>query len=156
MPAGGSDAGDPVVYKTTNGGNNWRSVLLTNNNQNVFTGWSGYGGDRGWSYGEYALGFECSPADPNKVIITDLGFPHITTDGGATWKQAYLNSSDQNPMNTPTPQGKNYRGIGLENTSCWWLTWSDSNNIFGSYSDIKGTRSTDAGNSWSFNYTGHS
>ena len=152
---GGSDAGEPVVYKTTNGGNNWISVLLTSNNQNIFTGWSGQGGDRGWSYGEYALGFKCSPSDPNKVIITDLGFPHITTDGGTTWKQIYVNPLDQNPMNAPTPLGKNYRTTGLENTSCWWMTWCDSNNITAGYSDIKGTRSTDAGNYWSFNYTGN-
>jgi len=154
--AGGSDAGSPVVYKTTNGGLSWTSVLLTINNQNVFTGWAGHGGDRGWSYGEYALGFQCSPVDPNKIAITDLGFPHITTDGGITWKQAYVNPTDQNPMNASTPTGKYYRTTGLENTSCWWLTWSDANNIFGSYSDIKGTRSTDGGNYWSFNYTGHS
>ncbi|HRB01621.1 MAG TPA: hypothetical protein PK294_14400 [Ignavibacteria bacterium] len=153
--AGGSDAGSPIVYKTTNGGNNWTSVLQTVNNQNVFTGWSGHGGDRGWSYGEYALGFQCSPADPNKVAITDLGFPHITTNGGATWMQSYVNPSDQNPMNSPTPLGKHYRSTGLENTSCWWLSWADSLNIFGSYSDIRGTRSTDGGNFWSFNYTGH-
>lgn len=153
--AGGSDAGSPVVYKTTNGGVSWTGVLLTVNNQNVFTGWAGHGGDRGWSYGEYALGFQCSPADPNKVAITDLGFPHITTNGGLNWRQAYVNPSDQNPLNSSTPTGKNYRTTGLENTSCWWLTWSDANNIFGSYSDIKGTRSTDGGNYWSFNYTGH-
>ncbi|MEO6696160.1 MAG: hypothetical protein ABIY50_07755 [Ignavibacteria bacterium] len=154
--AGGSDNGSPVVYKTSDGGLNWSSVLLTVNNQNVFTGWAGHGGDRGWSYGEYALGFQCSPIDPNKVVLTDLGFPHITTDGGTTWKQAYVNQDDQNPMNSSTPTGKYYRTTGLENTSCWWLTWSDANNIFGSYSDIKGTRSTDGGNFWSFNYTGHS
>jgi photosystem II stability/assembly factor-like uncharacterized protein len=153
--AGGSDAGDPVVYKTTNGGMNWSNTLLTNINQNIFTGWSGFGGDRGWSYGEYALGFQCSPVDANKLIITDLGFPHISTNGGATWRQAYLNTADQNPMNLPTPKGKSYRGIGLENTSCWWLEWSDTNNIFGCYSDIRGTRTTDGGNYWSFNYTGH-
>ncbi|MEO8664001.1 MAG: hypothetical protein ABI462_00780 [Ignavibacteria bacterium] len=152
---GGSEAGDPTIYKTTNGGSNWTNVFLTNNNQNIFTGWSGHGGDRGWSYGEYALGFDCSPVDPDKVIITDLGFPHITTNGGTTWKQAYLNTSDQNPMNLPTPVGKYYHGIGLENTSCWWLTWSDAMNITAGYSDIKGTRSTDGGNTWSFNYTGN-
>ncbi|MDQ3020019.1 MAG: hypothetical protein M3R36_05545 [Bacteroidota bacterium] len=153
--AGGSDAGDPTVYKTINGGNSWTSILITNNNLNIFTGWAGHGGDRGWSYGEYALGFDCSSADANKVIITDLGFPHLTTDGGITWKQIYLNVNDQNPMNALTPVGKNYRGIGLENTSCWWLTWSDPLNIFASYSDIKATRSTDAGNYWSFDYTGN-
>lgn len=154
--AGGSNAGSPIVYKTTNGGNNWTSILQTVNNQNVFTGWSGHGGDRGWSYGEYALGFQCSSADPDKVIITDLGFPHITTNGGTTWMQSYVNPADQNSINSPTPTGKYYRSTGLENTSCWWLTWADSLNMFGSYSDIRGTRSTDGGNYWSFNYTGHS
>lgn len=153
--AGGSEAGEPVVYKSTNGGNNWSSVFITNNNQNIFTGWSGHGGDRGWSYGEYALGFECSPIEPNKVIITDLGFAHLTTNGGISWNQIYLNSNDQNPMNSLITQGKHYRGTGLENTSCWWLTWSDSVNIFGSYSDIRAVRSTDGGNFWSFNYSGN-
>jgi len=153
--AGGSNAGDPIIYKTLNGGTTWTSVLLTSNNQNVFTGWSGQGGDRQWSYGEYALGFDVSPTDTNKVMITDLGFPHLTTDGGTTWKQAYVNPADENPMNTLTPIGKYYRTTGLENTSCWWLTWSDTNNIFGSYSDIRGTRSTDRGLTWSFNYSGH-
>lgn len=153
--AGGSDAGSPVVYKTSDGGINWVSVLLTSNNQNVITGWSGHGGDRGWSYGEYALGFQCSPADPEKLIITDLGFPHISTNGGASWRQAYVNASGQNPAGFPTPQGSFYEGIGLENTSCWYLAWTDSNNIFGCYSDIRGVRSTDKGEKWSFNYSGH-
>lgn len=153
---GGSTTGDPTVYKTTNGGSNWTSILLTTNNQNIFTGWAGHGGDRGWSYGEYALGFDVSPVDTNKVIITDLGFPHLTTDGGVSWKQAYLNPSDQNPMNTLITPGKNYRTSGLENTSCWWMIWSDSNNIYAGYSDIKATRSTDKGISWSFNYSGNS
>ena len=144
----------PIIYRTMNGGGNWQSVFLTNNNQNIFTGWSGRQGDRDWSYGAGALGFAVAPNDPNKVAFTDLGFAHLTTDGGATWKQMYLNSSDQNPMNAITPKGKYYRGVGLEDTSCWWLTWSDANNIFASYSDIRGTRSTDGGDSWSFNYSG--
>jgi hypothetical protein len=144
----------PIIYKTTNGGGNWQSVFLTNNNQNIFTGWSGRQGDRDWSYGAGALGFAVAPNDPNRVAFTDLGFAHLTTDGGATWKQTYLNPSDQNPMNALTPKGRYYRGVGLEDTSCWWLTWSDANNIFASYSDIRGTRSTDGGSSWSFNYSG--
>ncbi len=154
--AGGSDAGDPVVYRTTNAGINWTSILLTANNQNIFTGWSGFSGDRGWSYGEYALGFQCSPTDPSYLMLTDLGFPHLSTNGGATWKQAYVNNADQNPMNQPTPKGKFYSTTGLENTSCWWLVWADSSNMFGCYSDIRGTRSTDKGEKWSFGYSGHS
>lgn len=152
---GGSDAGAPIVFKTTNGGNNWTSVLLTTNNQNVFTGWAGHGGDRGWSYGEYILGFDVSPVDTNKVIITDLGFPHVTSNGGTTWNQAYVIPSDQNSSGLPTPTGKYYHTTGLENTSCWWMLWSDTNNIYAGYSDIKATRSTDKGITWSFNYTGN-
>jgi hypothetical protein len=40
--------------------------------------------------------------------------------------------------------------------SCWQVFWADSTNLFAEFTDIKGVRSVDAGNSWSFNYTGHS
>jgi len=143
----------PIIYKTTNGGTNWQSVLLTTNNQNIYTGWAGRGGDRDWSYGAGALGFAVSPVDVNKVAFTDLGFTHLTTDGGATWKQAYTSPTDQNPAGALTPQGKYYHSVGLEDTTCWWLTWKDANNMFASYSDIRGTRSTDGGASFGFNYT---
>ena len=152
--AGQNSVEFPVIYKTTNGGSAWQSVLLTNNNQNIYTGWAGRGGDRDWSYGAGALGFAVSPIDPNKVAFTDLGFSHLTTDGGATWKQMYVNPADQNPSNVLTPKGRYYHSVGLEDTTCWWLTWKDPNNIFASYSDIRGTRTTDAGASWSFNYAG--
>jgi photosystem II stability/assembly factor-like uncharacterized protein len=147
---------NPIIYKTSNGGTSWQKVLQTTNNQNVSTGWAGHGGDRGWSYGAGALGFAVAPNDPNKVAFTDLGFTHLTTDGGANWKQAYVNPADQNAAGSQITKGRSYRGIGLEDTSCWWMTWVDANNIFASYSDINGTRSTDAGVSWSFNYTGQS
>ncbi len=153
--AGGDDNELPIIYKSTDGGNNWRSMLLTANNQNVYTGWAGYRGDRDWSYGGAAIAFAVAPNDANKLSYTDLGFAHLSTDGGATWRQVYLDRVDQNPPNSPTPKGKNYHGIGLENTSCWWLTWSDPSNLFASFTDIRGIRSADGGSSWSFNYTGH-
>ncbi len=59
--AGQNSVEFPVIYKTTNGGSTWQSVLLTNNNQNIYTGWAGRGGDRDWSYGAGALGFAVSP-----------------------------------------------------------------------------------------------
>lgn len=152
--AGQASNEDPIVYRTTNGGSTWQSVLLTTNNQNISTGWSGRGGDRDWSYGAGALGFAVSPNDPLKAAFTDLGFAHLTTDGGATWKQMYVSPTDQNPSGSLTPKGKNYHSVGLEDTTCWWLTWKDANNVFASYSDIRGTRSTDGGASWSFNYAG--
>ena len=145
----------PALYKTTNGGTNWQSSLLITNNLNVFTGWAGYSGDRDWSYGAGALGLAVAPNDVNKVAYTDLGFAHLSTNGGAFWKQIYVNPADQNSTNAATPKGRDYQSVGLENTSCWDVTWADSNHIVAGYSDIKGAISADAGNSWGFGYTGH-
>ena len=92
-----------IVFKTTNGGQAWQPVFQTTNNQNIQTGWSGYRGDEDWWYGEYALGFTVAPTNPDVAIITDLGFAHVTTDGGASWRQMYVASDDENPAGTSTP-----------------------------------------------------
>lgn len=153
--AGGmADGSGPSVYKTTDGGATWNSVFLTGGNANISTGWSGDGGDRGWSYGEYALGFTVAHDDPNQVMISDLGFVHLTSNGGASWKQSYLSTTDQNPAGQFTPIGKSYHGIGLENTSSWRVTWLDSMNMIGCSTDMRAVRTTDAGATWSQNYTG--
>jgi len=152
--AGSNSSGYPNIMKTTNGGTSWLRVFNTANNQNIITGWSGQGGDRGWGYGECAFGIAVAPNNINKVIFTDFGFVHKTSNGGTNWQQAYLSPADQNPAGSNTPVGKYYHGIGLENTTCWQMFWRDSSNLFSCFSDIKAIRSTDAGNSWSFNYTG--
>lgn len=153
--AGGSDTNVPVVWKTTDAGLSWFEVFLTNGNQNIRTGWSGDGGDRGWSYGEYALGLAVSAVDPNIAAITDLGFLHLTTNGGGEWRQTYVSPQDENPSGNSTPRGKSYHTSGLENTSCWHVLWADSSTLIGSYTDIRGTRSVDGGSAWSFDYSGH-
>jgi hypothetical protein len=153
--AGGSDAGTPIVYRTTDGAATWRSVLLTSGNQNVATGWSGSGGDRDWSYGEFAFGLAAHPVDPGRAAFTDLGFVHVTSDGGASWRQAYVERGSQNPPGAPTPRGRHYRSAGLENTSCWWLSWLDPRTLWAGFSDIRGARSVDGGVAWGFDYTGH-
>lgn len=153
--AGGNSDGVPVVFKTTNGGISWSEVFLTDNNQNIVTGYCGYQGDFGWYWAECALGFAVSPVNSDLVMITDFGFAHMTSDGGVNWRQVYVNPNIQNPAGSPTPKGRSYFSNGLENTSSWWMTWSDSDNIFASYTDIKGVKSSDGGNSWSFDYTGH-
>ena len=79
-----------------------------------------------------------------------------TTDGGATWRQAYVNSTDQHPAGANTPPKQSYTSIGLENTTCWQVMWQGSGKMMGCFSDIGGIRSTDAGNKWSFNYNGFS
>lgn len=150
--AGGSDFSIPIVLKSTDAGLTWANNLKTEGNVNIKTGWSGTEGDRFWTYGEYALGFNVCSSDPNYLVITDLGFAHVSSDGGANWKQAYVNSQYQNPAGQNTPVGKAYRGNGLENTTSWWLCWADSSNIVAGFSDIKGIRTGDAGTTWSIPY----
>jgi len=154
---GGSDAtsGGNLVIKTTTGGTSWSKVFLTTNNQNIKTGWSGHGGDRGWGYGETCFGITVAPNNANKVLFGDFGFVHKTSDGGATWQQAYVNAADEHPANAATPPKQYYHSIGLENTTSWQVYWQDANNMFSAFSDINGIRSTNGGVTWSFDFTGH-
>lgn len=155
---GGSDdnTGGNLVFKTANAGTTWSKVFLTPTNQNIRTGWSGHGGDRGWGYGETCFGIAVAPYNSNKVIFGDFGFVHKTSNGGISWQQAYVNPADEHPAGSNTPQDRYYRSAGLENTTAWQLHWQDANNMFACFSDINGIRSVDGGNSWSFDYTGHS
>lgn len=153
---GSNSNSEPIVMKTTNAGTNWANTFITASNQNIITGWSGQGGDRGWSYGECPFGFDVAANNSQEVIFGDFGFCHKTSNGGTTWQQAYVNTTDQHPANAATPSSQNYHSIGIENTTCWQIHWMDANNMWSCYSDIRGIRSTDAGNSWSFNYSGNS
>ena len=153
--AGSNDASEPTIFKTTNAGGNWTNTFITASNQNIITGWSGQGGDRGWSYGECPFGFDVAATNAQVVIFGDFGFCHKTTNGGTNWQQAYINSTGQHAANANTPPLQSYTSVGLENTTCWQVHWSTANTMWACFSDIKGIRSTDAGNSWSFNYTGN-
>jgi len=152
--AGSNDVTEPIVMKKSGNGN-WTHVFNTTNNQNIITGWSGDGGDRGWSYGECPFGFDVCASDPNYVIFGDFGFVHTTNNGGAGWTQAYVDAGDDHPMTVNTPTGNAYYSCGLENTTCWQVHWCDATNLWACYSDIRGIRSADQGLKWSFNYSGH-
>lgn len=153
--AGSNTNSEPIVLKTTTAGTSWGNTFNTANNLNINTGWSGQGGDRGWSYGECPFGIAVAPNDANSVIFGDFGFIHKTTNGGTTWQQAYVNPANQHAVNTTTPPNQNYQSVGIENTTSWQVHWMDATNMWACFSDIRGIRSTDAGNSWSFNYTGN-
>lgn len=154
--AGSNSNGYPDIMKTTDAGASWNHVFNTTLNQNITTGWSGQGGDRGWGYGECAFGLAVAPNNINSVIFGDYGFIHKTNNGGLSWNQAYVGVTGQHAANSTTPPNQNYQSCGLENTTCWQVHWSSTNNLWACFSDIRGIRSTDGGNSWSFNYTGHS
>lgn len=154
--AGGSSGGVPVIFKTSNAGASWSNTFRTANNQNIITGWSGTGGDRSWGYGEVVFGLAVAPGNSAKVVITDYGFVHRTSDGGSTWQQAYVSNADQHPANTTAIGADTYHSAGLENTTTWQVLWSDAQHLFAAFSDIKGIRSSDAGVTWTLGQTGHS
>ena len=154
--AGSNSNTEPDIIKTTNAGTSWSHVFTTLNNGNIITGWSGQGGDRGWSYGECPFGLAVAPNNSNSVIFGDFGFVHKTNNGGTGWTQAYVNAADQHPAGANTPPFDTYQSVGIENTTSWQVHWMNANNMWSCFSDIRGIRSTDAGNSWSFNYTGYS
>jgi hypothetical protein len=151
-----SDGWYPSIFKTTNGGNNWDSVLNIWNNANIFTAW---GGDKisgeeyawgQWDWGASVVGFNVCASDPQRAIFTDWGWAHMTTNGGKWWKAIYVNPSDLNPTNQMIPHRKNYRGNGLEPTACYSLLWINQLDIFESATDIHGVKSGDGGISWFF------
>lgn len=153
--SGSNDINEPIVMKSVNAGGNWSHVFIAQTNQNIVTGWSGDGGDRGWSYGECPFGFDVCASDANYLIFSDFGFVHTSSNGGTAWTQGYVDIADDHAAGANTPQGASYHSIGIENTTCWQTHWIDANNMWACYSDIRGIRSTDAGLSWSFNYSGH-
>lgn len=150
--AGSDGLGQPSVVKSVNGGSTWTQVLRCTANVNVSTGWSG--DDSGpwnwkkWSYGECAMGFTVCASDPSRAVLTDFGFIHVTTNGGANWRPAYVWEGHENPAGTTTPKTNFYSGCGLEDTSCWWLEWWDSHTVFSGFTDVRGMWSTNAGRSW--------
>ncbi len=146
----------PLVYKSTDAGITWVKVFKSTGNQNIATGWCGYGGDKNWSWAETCFGITVAPANPEKVVFGDFGFVHKTTNGGDSWQQAYVSTADQHPAGQSTPVKLPYHSIGLENTTCWQVYWVSPANIFAAFSDIGGIRSADSGLTWGFNYTGFS
>ncbi len=147
--AGGNYYLFPIVMKSVNQGA-WQHTFFTTNNANISTGWAGHQGDGTWDYGSAPQGFQVCPTDASKVIFTDLGFSHLTTNGGTSWKQTYLSTANQNPAGAPTPKYKKYAGNGLQNTSCWDLLWLSNNDILAGFTDIRGLITSDAGATWKF------
>jgi hypothetical protein len=146
----------PLVYKSSDAGITWNKVFNTTNNANIITGWEGYGGDKVWSWSETCFGITVAPGNADKVLFGSYSNVESTTDGGTSWKQAYVSPVDQHPAGSATPRQQTYTSIGLENTSCWQVFWDTQDTMMGCFSDIGGIRSTDAGDKWGFTYNGFS
>ena len=152
---GGSSTRQPNVMKTTTAGSTWTwtHTFNTTNNQNLITGWCGTGGDKTWGYPECLFGIAVSPTNKNILVISDMSFATKSNNGGATWTQAYVDPTTENVAGFNTPVRKYYKSIGCENTSAWFLNWTDNNSMFAAYTDIFAIRSKNAGQTWAFDYT---
>ncbi len=155
---GGSDnaTNGPLVYKSANAGIVWNKVFKTTNNNNIITGWEGASGDKAWSWSEACFGITVAPNNSNKVLFGSYSNVESSSDGGITWKQAYVDTTSQHAEGANTPTKQTYKSIGLENTTCWQVYWHDANNMIASFSDIGCIKSSDAGNKWGFTYNGFS
>jgi hypothetical protein len=118
------------------------------NNVNVQTGWCGWSGDESWGWAGNALGFAVAPLDANRLAITDYGFNHVSTDGGANWNAKYVSQTNLNPAGANTPDYSYYHSNGLEPTSVWDLEWMSEQYLFASITDIESGVSIDGGESW--------
>jgi hypothetical protein len=146
----------PLVLKSPDGGASWAKKFRTTNNENIITGWEGDGGDKEWSWSETCFGISVAYSNPEKVLFGSYSNVETSEDGGESWRQAYVDPANQNPAGSSTPKNKAYRSVGLENTSCWQVHWSDTSTMMGCFSDIGGIRSTDGGRSWGYQYSGFS
>lgn len=155
---GGHDdnTGGPLVYKSVNGGSSWGKVFNTASNSNIYTGWEGSGGDKNWGWSETCFGMTVAPNNSSKVLFSNYSNIQASSDGGTTWRQAYISSADQHNPGASTPVKKTYHSIGLENTTCWHLQWQSASSMMACFSDIGGIRSTDSGKSWGYTYSGFS
>ena len=155
---GGSDnaLNAPLILKSVRRGTTWDKIFMTTNNENIETGWCGEDGDKVWSWAETCFGLAVAPDNSNKVVFGDYSYVHVTSDGGNSWTEAYvdeaINILPVNPRrrNSPTiPSGWKTQVAGR-------LPGLPPENMFGAFSDIGGIRSEDHGQTWSYNYNGFS
>jgi len=141
------------ILKSSDGGTSFSRVTHTAGNQNFTTSWLGEGNDYGWGYSGITDMGVCVN-NSNRVIFTDLFAIHVSSDGGASWTEAYNDPADAHAAGVTGQANQFYKGSGIENTGLWWLQWDSPTDIVAGYTDISAIRSTDGGNKWTFDMSG--
>ncbi|MFC2076838.1 hypothetical protein ACFLT7_07130 [candidate division KSB1 bacterium] len=130
------------IFKTENGGENWKPVWLSNSDgyitDNHESGW--LDGTYGPSWGGNPIDLGVAPGDPDLCIGSDNGRAYRTTDGGANWKQIHSHKNSDGSWSTS----------GLNVTTNYGVHFDPSrkDHIFISYTDIGLFHSYDGGKSW--------
>jgi hypothetical protein len=92
-----------------------------------------------------------------RCLLLCAAFVHSSVTGGETWDALYVREAQRSPLGATVPAvgAAGWVGNGLMDQSSWGVGWSDKQHVFGWYTDIRGTISANAGESWSFNFSGH-
>ena len=80
--AGGATWWDATVYKTEDGGANWRKVFAFGEKGNARHAWINF-------WGPSVTCLTMSPINPDTLAFGTSGYIYQTTDGGTTWQQRY-------------------------------------------------------------------
>jgi len=146
--AGTNTVNEPVILRSINGGNSFTSVFKTTDNMNIASGWIGSGSAWDWTYAGTPMTFSLSSKNSQILAFGDYASLHISTNGGDSWKQAYLRTADEHPQNTQIPSTSTYQTNGLENTTVHDVLHADSNIILAGIDGGGIIRSSDNGISW--------
>lgn len=146
---GRDTTGIASVFKSTDGGLSWSNIFLSDQNQNIRTGWGGYAGAYWMEWAYLGLGLDVAAANPDKIVVTD-GFSHISTDGGNNWRALYVMPELQNEPGSPTSATANYASSGLDVTTTHHLHWLTPESLFAASTDIGNQYSEDGGSTWQF------
>jgi photosystem II stability/assembly factor-like uncharacterized protein len=146
--AGSSEANEPMIFRSTNGGNTFTSIFNTSNNANIATGWIGSGSDWDWTYAGTPMTFAVSGKNAQILAMGDYASLHVSTNGGDTWEQAYIRSADEHPKQTLIDKQATYRSNGLENSTIHDILHIDSTIMIAGIDEGGMMRSTDKGMSW--------
>jgi len=153
--------GSPVrsgIWKSTDGGETWRYVLMGDDAENLLGPRRGEGSDveTGWLTREFSWWWGDIPitrdqlsvceADSDIVLRQDYGRTIGSRDGGETWRQLY----------TDHVEGNRWTSRGYEVTTCYRVYWNpaDHDKMFIAYTDIGFFRSEDGGESWIYSLHG--
>lgn len=147
IPDGSHYYGACIVYKSTNGGANWASVLTKANNANSTSASYGDGGDYDWSWSSVA-GLGVDPNNSSRVTFTDQCDVRASTDGGATWNQIIVPASQATPAGQQITKNSFY-GSSLNETSVWGLNWINANTVYAACTDAYGIRTISGSLDWS-------
>lgn len=132
-----------TIFKTENGGENWKPVLRSSSPRGYITNnfegsWMEQSFDPGW--GGSPINLAVAPGNPNICMAGDNGRGYKTMDGGKTWKQIYSHNR---------PDGSVASG-GLDVTTCYGVHFDpfDKDHFFISYTDMGLFHTFNGGKSW--------